>query len=99
MSSTNELMKAISGLESLKASQITERATKLQDIAKQKDTIALNKATYNEMMHGPLGVDITSAKNSISQAQISLEKANLTLKDYQILAPFDGIITDIPWIL
>lgn len=43
-------------------------------------------------------MDITSAKNSIAQSQISLEKANLALKDYQIVATFDGVITDIPWI-
>lgn len=50
-------------------------------------------------MNGPTPADKISAQNSISSAQISLEKAYLTLKDYQIIATFSGVINNIPWII
>lgn len=43
--------------------------------------------------------EMVSAKNSIHSAEINLEKANLTLKDYQIVATFDGVVRNIPWTL
>jgi multidrug resistance efflux pump len=64
----------------------------------QENTITLAEATYNELINGT-STDIVSARNSVRSAEISLEKANLTLRDYQIIATFDGIVNHIPWII
>lgn len=38
-------------------------------------------------------VSIKLKQNSLAQNGVSLQKAQLTLKDYQLIAPFDGVIT------
>lgn len=98
-SATNELAKAKSALEELRTSQIIEKKSKEEVITKQKNTIALNRASYSELTDGPISADRISAENSISSAEISLAKARLALEDSQIIAPFDGVVNDIPWIL
>lgn len=97
LSAENTLTNAKSSYEALKKSQATDRISKEQDITKQKDTILLNQTLYNELIQGPTNTDLISAENSIASAEISLEKANLNLRDYQIIATFDGVINDIPW--
>jgi multidrug resistance efflux pump len=69
-----------------------------QSMVSQENTITLAEATYNELINGT-STDIVSARNSVRSAEISLEKANLTLRDYQIIATFDGIVNHIPWII
>lgn len=84
-------------MEALKSSQNTDRISKQNEITRARNTITSNELTYNELMNGPTSVDQKSARNNIASANISLSKAYLSLKDYQIVAPFDGIVNDIPW--
>jgi multidrug efflux pump subunit AcrA (membrane-fusion protein) len=97
LSIENDLSKAKANLLALKKSQETERSTKTMAIERQKEIVNMNKLSYEETIQGPRQVDIISAKNAISQAQINLEKAKIGLKDYQIIASFEGKISDIPW--
>lgn len=53
-SATNDLAKATASYDTLKSSQESERSTKIQDITKQKNAIALNQASYDEMVRGPI---------------------------------------------
>lgn len=94
----NDLTKAKQSLIQTRATYEGKVLTSQQNIESQKNTIKLNTALYNETINGT-STDVISARNSVKSAQISLEKAYLTLKDYQIVATFDGIINDIPWII
>ncbi len=94
----NDLTKAKQSLIQTRATYEGKVLTSQQNIESQKNTIKLNTALYNETINGT-STDVISARNSVKSAQISLEKAYLTLKDYQIVATFDGIINDIPWIV
>jgi HlyD family secretion protein len=95
----NELTNAKANLESLRKTQVTERISKEQDIEKQKNTIALNEASYKDLLKWPENSDLISARNSIASAEISLSKSRLALEDYQIIATFDGVVNDIPWMV
>ena len=96
-SAKNDLAKAQRSYEALKTSQNTDLISRQNEISRMKNTITLSEITYNELIQGPEATDLRSAKNSISSAEINLSKANIALKDYQIVAGFDGIVNDIPW--
>lgn len=81
-----------------KADYDTRVLTSSQNIDAQKNTIILNRASYQELLDGS-STDIVSAKNNIRSAEISLEKSKFGLKEYQLYATFDGVINDIPWII
>lgn len=93
----NALESAKTALETTKRSYETKRAQLIQSIATQERAIELNQASLRDLDDGPDATDIASAKNAIRSAEISLEKAQLALADYQIIAPFEGEIQDIPW--
>ncbi len=94
----NDLVTAQSDLEQLKKTYTSKILSAQWDIESQKNSITLNEASYRDAIDWPESTDITSAKNSIRSAEINLEKANLSLTDYQLIAPFDGVINNIPWI-
>ncbi len=98
-SAKNELTKAKRSHEALKQSQETTRVASQDELTRQKNTISLNQLSYNELLAGPKNDEIRTAKNSIASAELSLQKANIAMKDYQIRATFDGEIQDIPWII
>jgi multidrug efflux pump subunit AcrA (membrane-fusion protein) len=98
-STKNDLAKAERSYRALLTSQSTDRVAKQNEIVRQKNTVDLNELTYKELLAWPESTDLRSAKNSISSAEINLTKAYIALKDYQIIAPFDGTINDIPWIV
>jgi len=97
LSAQNALIQARRDLEALKKSQETALVSSQDDIIKSKNTVTLNTATYNELKNGPTQEEILQATNSIKSAELSLEKAKLSKKDYELIAPFDGEIEDIPW--
>jgi RND family efflux transporter MFP subunit len=96
-SAKNDLIATKANLEQLKKSYRAKILSAEWDIQSQKDTIRLNEASYKDTIDWAETTDITSAKNSIKNAEISLEKARLSLEDFQIIAPFDGVINDIPY--
>ncbi|MBP9812426.1 HlyD family efflux transporter periplasmic adaptor subunit [Candidatus Gracilibacteria bacterium] len=96
-SAKNELDKAKRSLEALKTSQNTDKIARQNEVVRAKNSITINEISYNELLKGPEATDLKSAQNSIASANINLEKAYIALKEYQIIAPFDGVINDIPW--
>jgi multidrug efflux pump subunit AcrA (membrane-fusion protein) len=93
----NTLAKAKRNLETLKKTQDTNRISSQDEITRMKNSILLNEKKYQELINGPTREERASAENAIQSANISLQKANLTKKDYQIIATFDGVVEDIPW--
>jgi phosphoenolpyruvate-protein kinase (PTS system EI component) len=93
----NTLAKAKRNLEALKKTQDTNRISSQDEITRMKNSILLNEKKYQELINGPTREERASAENAIQAANISLQKANLTKKDYQIIATFDGVVEDIPW--
>lgn len=98
-SAKNDLVKAKRAYETLKQSQETARATSQDEMTRQKNTVDLSRLAYNELVAGPKSNEIRTAQNSIASAELSLQKVNIAMKDYQIHATFDGEIQDIPWIV
>lgn len=98
-SAKNDLVKAKRSYETLKQSQVTTRAASQDEMTRQKNTVDLSRLAYNELVAGPKNDEIRTAQNSIRSAELSIEKANVAMKDYQIRATFDGEIQDIPWII
>lgn len=96
-SAKNELDKAKRSLEALKTSQNTDKIARQNEVVRAKNSITINEISYNELLKWPEATDLKSAQNSIASANINLEKAYIALKEYQIIAPFDGVINDIPW--
>jgi multidrug efflux pump subunit AcrA (membrane-fusion protein) len=96
-SAKNELEKAKRSLDALKTSQNTDTISRQNEIVRAKNNITVNEITYKELEKWPEATDLKSAQNSILSANISLEKAYNGLKEYQIIAPFDGVLNDIPW--
>lgn len=96
-SATNDLKNAQANLEQTKKDYAIKLISAQQDIDIQNNTIKLNQSSYNDTIKWAESTDIASARNNVQSAEISLEKAQLTLSDYQIHASFDGTIKDIPW--
>lgn len=97
-SANNELAKAKIALEESKKTNESNLLSAKQNLESQKNTIALNAASYKDAVTST-STDLISAQNSVKSAQISLEKTQLALRDYQIYATFDGIVRDIPWVV
>ena len=95
----NDLVTAVSNFDQTKKTYTQKILSAQSDIEAQDNIIKLNEASYTDTTNGPKASEITSAKNSIHSAELNLEKANLALRDYQIIATFDGSIRNIPWTL
>lgn len=99
LSVKNDLESAKRNQEATKKSYENKILTAEQGIESAKNTITLNTASYDEIQRGAESTEVISARNSVQSSQISLEKARLTLADYQIHASLPGVIKDIPWAL
>jgi hypothetical protein len=94
----NDLTKAKIALEESRKTNVSNALSAKQNIESQENAIKLNNASYKDTINS-VSTDRITAQNSVASAKISLEKAELALKDYQIYATFDGIIRDIPWVV
>lgn len=92
----NDLEKGRTSLAELQRSNDSALLQANQNIDSQKNTIKLNDSSLKDLK-SPSNTDLVSAENSVKSAKINLEKLQLGLQDYQIIAPFDGKILDIPW--
>ncbi len=98
-SAKNDLTQAKQNLVSTKQNYDTKILQAKQNLESAQNNVKLNDSNYKDILNGATKDELVSASNAVKSAQISLEKANLTLKDYQIVATFDGTIRDIPWTL
>ena len=82
-------------LEKLKIDYTLKVQQKNDDIEQLKGSLKANKLNSIDLNNWPDATDITSAKNQITQAGISLEKAKQKLDDYKIIAEFDGTVSNV----
>lgn len=64
-------------------------------IAAARAQLAQAQANLTNLLDGPSEEQITIAKAQVEQARISLEEAQANLKNASLVAPFDGLITDV----
>ena len=96
-STKNSLAKAERDLVILKKEQEVKRISSQNELTRQKNTIIQNQFAYNELLDGPKSSEARSAKSKVESSRIALQKAEEGMKDYQIIASFDGTVEDIPW--
>ncbi|MBW7954878.1 HlyD family efflux transporter periplasmic adaptor subunit [Candidatus Gracilibacteria bacterium] len=65
---------------------------KLQSIENLKNQIEIAKQNLDDLITGPTNENIKKAQNNITSASNKLENALKGYKDYNIIAPFDGIV-------
>lgn len=92
----NDLASAEANLIAEDKSYATKILSAEEDIRTASASIKLNQASYSSTLLDAKS-DLVNARNSLQSAELSLQKSYLVLEDYQIIAPFDGIIQDIPW--
>ncbi len=76
------------------ANQKVELENKQNNLDDKKKSYDLAIIKQEELLEWPTQKNILRATNSIKQAEIKLQSAYDSLEDYQIIAPFDGIITN-----
>jgi HlyD family secretion protein len=91
-------------LESLKNDFLTTKTTysiqeesKEKDIESKKNTLEIAKISSQELIEWPTSENVLKAQNTIRQAEIRLASSQESLSDYQLTAPFDGIIRKIDY--
>lgn len=95
VSAKNTLKDQEISLEKMKIDYELKIQQKNDSIEQLKGTLTVNKLNAEDLTNGPDATDITSAKNQITQAGISLEKAQRKLDDYKIVAEFDGTVSSV----
>lgn len=71
--------------------------SKENDIDSKTKAIELAKIDLEELIEWPTDENVRKAENSIKQAEISLNNSYKKVEDYQLIAPFDGIIRQIDY--
>lgn len=84
-------------LSTTKTKNEIELATKLQNIESANKSLEVSKQNLKELLEWPTQENITKAKNSILQAELKLQDAQESLKDYQLESPFDGVVRKIDY--
>lgn len=63
-------------------------------IANANESLARAQASLETLRNGATEEEIRAAEISVEQAQLSLDDAEETLKNYVLIAPFDGIVAE-----
>lgn len=82
---------ALELLESQKKNGTTAADTAQRTIDNLNDKLRAQKESMNNTISG-VDVQISQQGNTVAQRQLSLEKARKALENYELRAPFDGII-------
>lgn len=83
---------SMSNIDELKKTHERQLDQKKNDIKSLEDELKKTSKNYDDTSEGPKSSDLVIANNEIKQAELRLKNANDKLKDYEIIAPFDGII-------
>lgn len=78
----------------LTASQKVELQNKQNNVDDKQKSYDLAIIKKQELLEWPTTQNVLRATNSIKQAEIKLQSAYDSLEDYQIIAPFNGTITN-----
>ncbi|MBI5655208.1 efflux RND transporter periplasmic adaptor subunit [Candidatus Uhrbacteria bacterium] len=65
------------------------------NVTVQQAAVDAAKASLDQKKAGPRAVDLASLRATVMQAQVNYEKAMNDLEDVQILAPVDGIVSEV----
>lgn len=93
------IQNAIKNYEETKASYSLTTETKENEIETKKVSLEIAKLNLEELLEWPTEENVRKANNSIRQAEIKLENAYKDLEDYQLIAPFDGIVRKIDYMV
>jgi multidrug efflux pump subunit AcrA (membrane-fusion protein) len=66
------------------------------DIASAEADLASAKASLANLLAGPTATDLKIYQIRVAQAEIDLQEARNALADAILVAPFDGVVTDVP---
>jgi HlyD family secretion protein len=93
---SSQVAQARSSLEQAKAN-LTKLQTQVTqaDVASAQSTLTQAQNNLATLLAGPDANTLDLAQNAVDQAQIAVDQANLALQQAQIVAPFDGIITQV----
>ncbi|HRH93219.1 MAG TPA: efflux RND transporter periplasmic adaptor subunit [Candidatus Peribacteria bacterium] len=92
----NNLDQAENDLKVMKTQTPADLAAKQDALAKLQDQVESEKMALNSTTTST-DVNIKLKQNDLSQRATSVQKAAQTLADYELVAPFDGIITHIDY--
>ncbi|MDD2907257.1 MAG: efflux RND transporter periplasmic adaptor subunit [Candidatus Gracilibacteria bacterium] len=73
--------------------------SKQKDLDLKDRNLELAKLNYDKLFEGPTDENVKKANNSIKQAQLKLDSAYKNLEDYTLVAPFDGVIRKIDYMV
>lgn len=83
---------SVSNLSELTKTHERRIEEKKNSIKTLEDDLKKSKKKFNETAWWPKNSDLILSKNDIKEAELRLKNANEKLKDYEIIAPFDGVI-------
>jgi len=78
-------------LEEQKVNKVTSADTQQRTVSNLNDDLRAKQANL-EQTQTSLDVQISQKRNTLAQRTVSLEKARRALEDYELRAPFDGIV-------
>jgi HlyD family secretion protein len=95
-SASSQVAQAKSSLEQAKAN-LTKLQTQVTqaDITSAQSTLTQAKNNLDKLLAGPDANTLDLAQNAVDQAQIGVDQAQLALQQAQIVAPFDGVVTQV----
>jgi HlyD family secretion protein len=93
---SSKVAQARSSLEQARAS-LTKLKTQVTqaDIAAAQATLTQAKNDLDKLLAGPDANSLDIAQKGVEQAQIALDQAKLKLQQAQVVAPFDGVVTQV----
>ncbi len=74
-----------------------QEESKEKDIESKENTLEIARISLEEVLEWPTPENILKAQNTIRQSEIRLESSEESLEDYQLIAPFDGVIRKIDY--
>jgi HlyD family secretion protein len=70
--------------------------TTQSDIVQAEASVSQAKNNLDALMAGPTASDLATSQASVDQAKANLDSAKLKLKNATIVAPFSGVVADVP---
>jgi HlyD family secretion protein len=82
-------------IQSSKSNLINTIDSYASQIQSAESALAIAEAELNLVTAGPRSFDVNSAQAKVAQAQAQLNKSLADLRDYNILAPINGTVTEV----
>lgn len=94
-----DIKNAVKSYEELLTNQKINLTAKQNEVENAKKALEIAKTSYQELMDWATPENIEKASNAVKQAEIWLDNANKKLEDYELTAPFDGIIRKVDYMV